>query len=216
MNGIAGDGVERYFFYVCAGGRGTEGFLGDSTIDEDGAVFEGKCLFEATEDGAYRIALQRAKKYRKMNPGGATRFYIKSDDLPKKLSCFDCYGSVYRDTLRPFVKHWIGYICYWRYSMKDDATNCEFENECRAYKEPECEDFGYQKPFCLTLKSVSDAPCNDELNAALKRLELYICTGAEIIHEEGRYILYDAGGVWVCKGDSLIDMILGLTAYEGI
>lgn len=83
------------------------------TINGDGIVAEGKhLLYATTKDDAHKIARQRAKKYRKMNPKGETRFYYMSDEDPRRLACFDCFGSFYRDTVRSFMRTCIGYLRY--------------------------------------------------------------------------------------------------------
>lgn len=102
-------GVMCYFFYIFVGGTKLSDIR---TVDGNGIISDGKHLFYTTEDDAYKAAWRRAKKYHKVNPDGKTRFYYMSDEIPKKMTCFDCYGNLYRDTLRPFMRMCIGHIRY--------------------------------------------------------------------------------------------------------
>jgi len=82
------------------------------SIDENGKVAEGKHTFSATKEKAYGIALKRARKYRKATHTDCVRFYYASDSDPSRLTTFTCYGSVYLDTIKPFLKYWVSYIRY--------------------------------------------------------------------------------------------------------
>lgn len=102
------DGKVKGFYLV----NGLIRFPYYQTIDEEGIISEGKHLFNSTYNDAYKIARKRAKKYCKAKPGRCFRFYYMTDADPQRLSMFTYYGSFYRDSLKPFVRQYIGYIRY--------------------------------------------------------------------------------------------------------
>ena len=89
----------------------------NKSITKYGSVGEGRFIFKATEESVYAIAFKRAELYHKYSSGKATRFYVHSIDLPTRLICFDCYGSFYLDTVKPFFNKCVGLTKYVLYKI---------------------------------------------------------------------------------------------------
>ncbi|MCK5235804.1 MAG: hypothetical protein KAR06_02370 [Deltaproteobacteria bacterium] len=99
---------QEYPFYMTNDGKKPT-----RSVDEHGILSEGKHLFYATKDGAYKEAFRRAKKQYKANPClSKSHFYFLSDEIPRRVTMFHCYGSFYKDSIRPLIRNCVGYIKY--------------------------------------------------------------------------------------------------------